>query len=186
MQSPWKHYCVAPSRGGFSNSLHLMVAELGTYSSGLLYLYSWHITLVSFTELAFSSETQSHEKNVNGLIHSSTHPPLLPALGKRSHHSLAEAASSSLPFLTPTMRQTLFRPWALVFNGNKAGRSLALKRPDICGTGKESDNKVTNNGRNECQSGKRHDVKTKGRGREGKARGCCKDAAQPKLNKMKW
>ena len=81
------------------------------------------------------------------------------------------------------MRQALFRPWALVFNGNKAGRSLALKGLTFVGLERESDNKVANNGQNECQSGTCHDVKTKARAREGRGRGCCKDAAQPKLNK---
>ena len=59
-----------------------MVAKLGTYSSGFSNFIPGHIILVSFTELAFSSETQSHEKNVSGLIHPSTHPSPLPALGK--------------------------------------------------------------------------------------------------------
>ena len=52
------------------------------------------------------------------------------------------------------MHQALFRAWALVFNGSKTGRSLALKGLTFVGLERESDNKVTNNGQNECQSGK--------------------------------
>lgn len=158
-----------PSRGGFSNSLHLTVAKLGTYSSGFSIFIPGHIILVSCTELAFSSETQSHEKNVNGLIHPPTHPSPLPALGKQSSHSLAETASLLCLFLTPTAHQALFRAWTLEFHGNKTGGSLALKGLTFVGLERESDYKVTNNGQNECQREKHHGVKKpgKGWGREG-------------------
>lgn len=62
------------------------------------------------------------------------------------------------------MHQALFRAWALVFNGSKTGRSLALKGLTFVGLERESDNKVTNNGQNECQSEKCHDVKKQGKG----------------------
>lgn len=73
MQSPWKHYCVAPV-SGFSKFFTPHGGRIGHLLIWTLYLLALQAyTLVSFTGY-FSSETQSHEKNVNGLIHSSTHP----------------------------------------------------------------------------------------------------------------
>ena len=183
MQSPWKHYCVAPVEvdsqilytSWWQNQALTHLDSLSLF----LGISHWYL---SQSWLFHLKHNRMRRMSTDSSIHPPT-PPLLPALGKRSHHSLAEAASLLCLFLTPTMRQALFRPWALVFNGNKAGRSLALKGLTFVGLERESDNKVANNGQNECQSGTCHDVKTKARAREGRGRGCCKDAAQPKLNK---
>ena len=169
MLSSWRHHCVAPVEVG---SQILYTSRWQNWA--LTHLDSLSLFLgISYWYLAQSWLFHLKHNHVRRMsMDLSTHPPtppLLPALGKQSHHSLAEAASLLCLFLTPTMHQALFRAWTLVFHGNKTGRSLALKGLTFVGLERESDNKVTNKGQNECQREKRHDVKKpgKGWGREG-------------------
>ena len=122
MQSPWKHYCVAPVEvdsqilytSWWQNQALTHLDSLSLF----LGISHWYL---SQSWLFHLKHNRMRRMSTDSSIHPPT-PPLLPALGKQSYRS-GRSSFFSLPS-SDTLPCTRCGAGAQVFNGNKAGRSL--------------------------------------------------------------